>query len=127
MKKCSYCKINESDLSCLECEEKKRMERDNLCFNCAFWSLYVDKKDDERIARIDGNHYYIENNSSNGFVGFGGRDFKIKFNDGREIITNNLWHQGTIPDIWKDKLPDNAIFIKDKIVISDMKIIDNIK
>lgn len=29
--------------------------------------------------------------------GFRGREFKIRFNDGRELNTNNLWHDGRIP------------------------------
>ncbi|MBP5578664.1 MAG: hypothetical protein J6X56_04160 [Ruminococcus sp.] len=30
-------------------------------------------------------------------VGFSGRKFRIRFNDGRELDTNNLWHDGRIP------------------------------
>ena len=35
----------------------------------------------------------------------------IRFTDGREVITHNLWHQGTIPKHFRARLPDNAVFV----------------
>jgi len=82
------------------------------CFGIDFWNDWVEKKDDPRVARIDGTHYYIGNENEKGsFRGFGGRKFKIRFNDGREVITTNLWHQGEISNDFKEKLPDNAVFV----------------
>jgi hypothetical protein len=41
-------------------------------------------------------------------LGFGGREHKIEFLDGRTFTTRNLWHRGKIPPSWRDRLPDNA-------------------
>lgn len=97
------------------------LRKHKMCFNCNFWREYVEKVNDDHCVRIDGKHYYYhqdEPRSSNNFKGFGGNKFYIKFFDGRDIITHNLWHQGDIPDYWKDKLPDNAEF-SDRILNND--------
>lgn len=33
-------------------------------------------------------------------------------NDGRKIISNDWWHQGKIPEEFKDLMPDNAKWVK---------------
>lgn len=83
----------------------------NLCYTCSFWQARVYEKDDDRTVRINGVHYQIGIESAHGFRGFGGRQYKIKFPEGRIVTTTNLWTQGEIPEIWKDQLPDNAEFI----------------
>lgn len=45
------------------------------------------------------------------WLGFDGQRFYIRFFDGREITTNNLWHNGIIPQEYREQLPDNAEFI----------------
>jgi hypothetical protein len=58
---------------------------------------------------------------SNSCLGHGGRVFTIKFFgrgtavDGRDrvVTTNNLWHQGTIPEAFYDLFPVNAEFVTD--------------
>lgn len=48
-----------------------------------------------------------------GFLGFGGREFKIhKFDPDEIIVTHNLWYQGKVPDTHKELLQDNAEFVK---------------
>jgi len=56
----------------------------------------------------------IGENHSEPFKGFGGRDFSIKFYDGRDIKTSNLWYQGEIPERFKEFLSDNAEFVYPK-------------
>ena len=91
---------------------KTELIRDNICFFCHFWLGYIKKKDDPKIARIDGSHYYIESDNPEAyFKGFGGREFKIKFNNVQIIIAHNLWHQGTSPEHFREQLPDNTVFI----------------
>ncbi len=82
------------------------------CFHINFWNELADIKDDPHVVRVDGVHYYIGNETQRGTRGFGGAKFHIKFFDGREVITTNLWHNGTIPESHKELLPDNAIFLK---------------
>lgn len=69
-------------------------------------------------VRVKGNHYQFgtpilaDRTTYRGMLGFNGHIWKVKFFDDRpQIITNNLWHQGKIPDEFKDKLPDNAEFV----------------
>lgn len=111
-------------VNCVECkqeseahyceETKQRMVDLSLCFNCLFWTEKLDIKNDMDVVRIAGNHYTIapdEPKGYRGFTGFGGRRFEIKFSDGRQAVTHNLWHQGHIPQHFKKRLPDNAEFV----------------
>lgn len=94
---------------------KSELLKQNICFDCDFWSKYVARKDDPKIARIDHDHYVItpdDPNTRAEFKGYSGARFKIHFHDGRKVVTNNLWHQGRIPNRWHEQLPDNAVFIK---------------
>ena len=64
-------------------------------------------------VRVNHEHYCIEEEGigTYGFKGHGGRKFHIKFFDGREVITDNLWYQGVIPPKYRELLPDNAEFV----------------
>lgn len=80
------------------------------CFTKKFWNNIVEEKDEHVV--VDGTCYAIAPAPINGFYGFGGRKFKIKMFDTREVIeTNNLWCQGEIPAEYREKLPNNAKFI----------------
>ena len=111
---------------CKECGEQetkswmedvmKKLIENQLCFDCQFWIEKLEVKHDPRTARIDGIHYHIGDEEYTGrfkFRGFSGRKFVIKFHDGRELITTNLWTQSHIPERFKQRLPDNAVFIRD--------------
>ena len=111
---------------CSECgkEEKatfggtvgKLMVEKCLCFECAFWTEKIEIFSN-RHAIIDGKMFYIKDDKPKeykGFLGFGGRKFNIQFNDGQIITTRNMWHNGEIPDHFRDRLPDNAVFISEK-------------
>lgn len=91
---------------------KEDLIKKNLCFGCDFWSSKIPIKDDANTVRVNGVHYRITpDNAKAAFQGFGAHEFKIKFNDGRNVVTHNLWCQGEIPVIFKDRLPDNAKFL----------------
>ena len=95
----------------------KEMEEQQICFHCHFWMEKVGwrKSNDPRAVIVNGRYYYIDDEAVpgyQGFRGFGGSEFKIKFNDGREVISHNLWCQGDIPAHFRDVLTDNAVFIK---------------
>lgn len=109
--------------TCKECFKKemgdwmektaKRLTEKKLCFTCGHWDELMEYK--EESVRIEGGHFMIgEEDGNRMFRGFGGRKFKIRFFDGREVETTNLWHQGTIPEIWRGKgrLEDNAEWVK---------------
>lgn len=102
---------------CIICGKTGEMKYTNNtcsdeCFDVDFWNEKVGIKDLPTTVRVGGDHYIIApNRGYRGFVGHGGAEFKIKFHDGREVITRNLWHQGTIPESYRGILPDNAVFI----------------
>lgn len=92
---------------------KKELVNRNMCFTCYFWEKYVGIKDSEKVVRVNGSHYVITHDDPKAyFKGFGGAEFKIKFHDGREVVTHNLWSQGEIPEHFRNYLPDNAVFIQ---------------
>lgn len=113
--KCTECgKISEAHY--FE-ETKRRMVDLSLCFECLHWTDLINVKNESRVARIDGNHYMVESDKPKaepGFLkGFGGTRFEIKFHDGRQVVTHNLWHQGSIPQHFRERLPNNAEFVRE--------------
>ena len=44
-------------------------------------------------------------------LGFGGHEFYIRKFDGTLIKSNNVWHQGKIPEHFRKDLPDTADFL----------------
>ncbi len=80
-----------------------------------FWGEWITNKDDPKVARIDGGHYYIgDRHISSPINGFGGRWFTIEFTSNkRSVRTCDLWHQGKIPPGLRELLPDNAVFVTD--------------
>lgn len=113
------------DHICIECGKHendryngwagKIIQDHQMCKDCSYWQEKVEIKDDPRVARVKGRHYWVGDVQPKGtpsmFRGFGGSGFMIKFNDGREVETFNLRHNGHIPDRFKDRLPDNAEFV----------------
>ena len=80
------------------------------CFSVNFWNECLD---DSAII-IDGACYHDGGKKPKGyrgFMGFGGVLFKIKMNNGEVIETNNLWHNGKVPE--DRNIKDNAVFISD--------------
>ena len=81
------------------------------CFTINFWR----KNLDESAIIIKGCCYHIgpEPDDLKGahYLGFAGREFKIrKFSSNEIITTHNLWHQGEVPKEFH--IEDNAEFIK---------------
>lgn len=56
-----------------------------------------------------GCHYWIGDENVECCRGFGGDKFVIRFKDGKEVTTTNLWYQGAIPKHFQKILPDNAV------------------
>lgn len=92
-------------------EDRARMLHVGICYNCDFWMIHFQDRDSALVGRISGEHYRIgEPNAT--MKGMSGNRITIKFNDGRIVETDNLWHQGTIPEHLKLVLPDNATFAR---------------
>jgi hypothetical protein len=93
-------------------ECRAELLRTRLCFSCHFWRRHIEDPGEapHRVV-VDGHHYIIGEEGPAVFKGFGGAKWRIRFADGRETCTSNLWHQGEIPTHFRGDLPDNAVFV----------------
>ena len=102
-----------------KCPIQSIMERDGVCYSCAFWiRLYEENKNNPNWLIIDGESWIVHpfvpntNNKTRRFMGMGGRIMEAISNDGRKIIFNDWWHQGKIPEEFKELMPDNAKWVE---------------
>lgn len=122
---CKECGVHEIGNWIDSCAE--RLEREQLCFHCDFWYALIKIANDSRVARIEGCHYLIgvepkpsDYKCSHYLgLGLGGSEFRIRFYDGREVITHNLWYQGEIPERFKSRLSDNAVFVESEELLHE--------
>lgn len=84
------------------------------CFNIRFWKLIIAEKDKYLIVNhqswCDGG--YIPGPKK--WKGCAGRIFRYhRFDEPDNLVhtTDNMWHQGTVPEQFWDELPDNAEFL----------------
>lgn len=106
-------------VTCTECGRQddhafvREARARSLCFSCMHWADLAAAADQSRHVRVRGVHYKIgeERHGGQRVSGYGGDRFVVRFLDGREVATTNLWCQGTIPWHWQDRLPDNATFV----------------
>ena len=113
--KCSICGNKDNFDRWVKCNQTKIMEKENVCFNCAFWLEKIALTDENTVV-VNGVRYTIEDENSNSiFKGFGGREFNIEFFDGRKVTSHNMWCQGEIPERFRSypELQDNARFINE--------------
>lgn len=101
--------------------------KEDLCFNCNHWEeLYENQNKDDFIdiifIRVNGRHYQCSikdiNKPPTKYAGFGGRKFDVvmkNFHQGADFkfYTCDMWTQGTIPEHYREKLPDNAEFVNE--------------
>jgi hypothetical protein len=84
------------------------------CFHCHYWLDRIRKiaAGETRFVTIAGVGYAVGAEDERGFRGFDGARFRIRTANGRDITTTNLWCQGAIPPRFRERLPDNAEFIR---------------
>jgi hypothetical protein len=112
---CKYCGKEEETDRWIP-ETKKALENEVCCLSCYHWkeqnNLDKAERGEHGYAIIDGVHYVLcPHTDAEVFRGFGGKKFTIRFNDGYETICDNLWCQGEVAEVWKDVMPNNAIFV----------------
>lgn len=110
---CSLCGQEDNLDEYNSCAILDIMRQKQVCFNCAFW---IDKINNPPIGQeIIGGHHYIVHpfvkRPENIIKGFLGREFYIRKLDGTLIKSNNVWHQGKIPEHFKNQFPDTANFL----------------
>lgn len=90
------------------------LKKENICFSCNHWLRIENDLQNPKRFIINGGSYYLGNGKQNSyFKGFGGNSFKIKRHGGDQIITtSDLWHQGDVPEVFKNRIKDNAVFVK---------------
>lgn len=94
----------------------ERMREETICFTCAFWQEMIEQDAGEpaNVVIVDGRHYLVRPDLApekpKFLAGFGGARFSIRWHDGRTAVCHNLWHQGEIPEHFREQLPDNAVF-----------------
>ncbi|MFE1767262.1 hypothetical protein ACFW81_23970 [Streptomyces angustmyceticus] len=93
---------------------------DESCSTCRFWAEKVSWAEDgdtipqytdAAIIRANGQHFIafpLDRHTPPQHLGFGGHLWMFQMLDGRQVVTNNVMHQGTIPAWFRDRLPDNA-------------------
>ena len=98
---------------------KQELVNRGLCHHCNFWvNTFLEYLGAKRpiVAIVNARYYVIDREDARGPAhcrGFGGSRFDIRFKDGRQVVSTNLWDRGTIPLNWRGVLPDNAIFSKE--------------
>ena len=94
---------------------RSRLVEQKVCFYCDHWEQIAANPRKNRLI-IEGELYSDGGHSPNTYprylLGFGGHLWTIEQGD-RTWVTNNLWGGGTIPQEYRDRLPDNSVFIKD--------------
>lgn len=80
-----------------------------------YWNeILVHDKERGNAVIVNSTHYTLGDENTRGSVssrGFGGAKYVIRFHDGREVVSTNLWYQGPIPPALHYMFPDNAEFV----------------
>jgi len=116
---CAHC----NGLIKLTFDEKTnaKLTANKTCFACDYWLLRVSRIGHPDQIVIDGHCYQNSGDKSGqhehcgktGFMGFGGHRFTWKMLETGEVQTSNdMWSNGTIPQHFRDQVPDNAEWVK---------------
>ena len=120
--KCSICGRVDDPEEYTDSRIKEIMEEKKCCFNCAFWYTISDGDPDEENPSIpvvvNHTHWSFPSHEPVHFQESHGWSYRIiptmhyiLFEDGRIAETNQLWHQGDIPEHFHTLIPNNAVFI----------------
>jgi hypothetical protein len=96
-------------------DTEQRLVANRRCFKCNFWEGMAKSNGEPSAVVIAGHRYTIrpDNHPEHGsFYGFGGQEFKIRFFDGREVTTKNLWSNGEVPIRFRAIFPENAEWVR---------------
>ena len=85
----------------------------NVCYECAFWLTFIDNKPKE-LQVANGIAYkifpFIEEPTLSMLLGGNGKKRFFVTKDRQVIKSNDVWVVGTIPQHFRDKLPDTGWF-----------------
>jgi len=77
-----------------------------VCHTCWYWLEQHTIGGGVIVGKV---HYRIGESTS--FKGFGGRKFKLLFEDGQILETDNLWYQGVVPERFLNMFENHATFL----------------
>jgi hypothetical protein len=85
------------------------MEATGECFSCSHWTeMLITQYYPGKSVIADGNHYLVGAAGVDEYArGFSGKSFRI-IREGKTILTDNLWHQGKIPENFRRVMKDNS-------------------
>lgn len=96
---------------------REKLEARGMCHTCDIWEEIIDEL--TRFVVIDGTVWAPKKDNpewraiSGGWgLGCGGRMHLIERFDGELIKCNNLWCRGNVPEMFRDRIPDNAKFLR---------------
>lgn len=123
--KCPICGREDDPENYISSRIKEIMEKKKYCFHCAFWydiAVRDSAKENPSVPVVVNNtHWSYPLHEPVYFSKSHGWSCKpipimhyILFKDGRVSETNQLWHQGDIPEQFREMIPNNAVFI-DKV------------
>jgi len=129
-----WCKVCDTGFKPGGDADRERLVQVGICKPCDFNMRLFNMRNDKETARINGQHYRVacqlettitatdslddmvekmrKQNPGRQGLGMGGEINIIRFADGRTIMTNDLWHQGAVPETMAHLMPDNAEFVK---------------
>lgn len=94
-----------------------RSKEDIDQFHRTFWDEKVAWKmagditeDGDRVVRYHNGHYIFckMSDAPAAHRGLYGRRCEAVLLDGTVLVSNDVWHQGTIPESYRNRLPDNC-------------------
>jgi hypothetical protein len=93
-------------------EFKAKLISRELCHRCDYWVDRIPKRSSQIV--VNGEVFQLDNNkpSTKSSAGHGGREFIFKRDGSDEIErSTNLWFNGVVPNRFKLRIPDNAVFL----------------
>lgn len=96
----------------------ERMIEHKLCFGCNLWDKRSQDQASSIIAMYQGSLTLFSKGSNTAphntkHNGFGGSLFKFRrYKDDSVVMSNNMWHGGSISYFWRDKFEENAVFLE---------------
>lgn len=93
------------------CEEKKVIDAEGVCFTCAYWRVAVARKHDTVIAGRIYSVGDVKKPPNQPHAGMAGRRFDIEYFDGRVVTTHDLWSGSEVPERYRQRIPDTARFL----------------
>jgi hypothetical protein len=107
--KCTSCRR----MAWVHYTNEAELRRRGLCFGCDVWlSRIAVRATSPNVVVADGKWMTVAEERPaehpRQWSGFGGSRFLVKWNDGRQLYTTNLWHGGEVPDHLRELLPDDG-------------------